>query len=873
MSITPVSGAADYKLYRSTTSALPSTVYKSLTGTSYDDTAVTAGTTYYYWVKACNSAGCSGASAPDSGYTKKVTQQYSWPELSQGQYDDLRNDMYPFTEGERVVTGGEKLPFRIAGLGDSYGAGEGNPNKDGNYKEPWISLSIDSAGKEQEAVWDDLQCNRSNRSGFNYGVSELEKTALFNNLKLSDFVAFYFKNYACSGSTTDNIIDTPRTDLGLTFHNLPPKPTVKPQIQSMKDDVEENGWRYDAVLLSIGGNDVGFAPAIGACALGDCAYDIWDDNVFNDRYANDIEDFVTNGNLASLADYEWQYMTKGLNVWAIGQCTDHLLETHIYNDIYDLATFNPENDSVVDGGWKLLGVASKIYNIFENPEDEAIAGTVAYTACTLATYVGWGSMGWLLKEGLKNNNQEYLLGRYREIDRKLRQEVIKPDAKINIVEYPNILFDHEKKPCHMGDSIEEIGNDAFLAGIDSTESEWCNDNLIKPLIRAIDSTSNIRYWNVVSQPGSINHGICEENRYVNLNIEALRRQGEDLVPLILPFSGGMVHPNNAGYQYEGQQIQKTMFPDIAYKLNNSSGAPEKFEVSYQPDSHGKEFTFSWDDMAKYETAYILKIYDASDFMQGQVALHPDQSNLVLEETLERDSTSMSIPKDTMNSLSHNKVVDVELTTCLIDDNQTACTPDYHSKISKRMRYGQLQNQYSLSFEKFIGPHCGDIDPNVIRIMPPVDLTGNEDYALMAWSELPDTLDVNNSAVLEEFLRSHQLETHFSITSVSYAATFTLDIQPYTTRPDDYANKKFIFAAKFCNLIGCSLFWSNPLVVTYHEISSVKPPECIDEGLPPVDIRPDEVHPWDLVSNQADIVSSPNVQHGSVMHFVPSATIK
>ena len=67
-----VSGATSYEVWRNTAnnSGSASRIAASVSGTSYDDTGVTAGQTYYYWVKAVNSYGTSGFSAPDSGYAR-----------------------------------------------------------------------------------------------------------------------------------------------------------------------------------------------------------------------------------------------------------------------------------------------------------------------------------------------------------------------------------------------------------------------------------------------------------------------------------------------------------------------------------------------------------------------------------------------------------------------------------------------------------------------------------------------------------------------------------------------------------------------------------------------------------------------------------
>jgi serine protease len=64
------SGATFYEVYRNTSNT--HTGETKLTGSqsasTYDDTSAVAGTTYYYWVKACNASGCSGYSSSDTGY-------------------------------------------------------------------------------------------------------------------------------------------------------------------------------------------------------------------------------------------------------------------------------------------------------------------------------------------------------------------------------------------------------------------------------------------------------------------------------------------------------------------------------------------------------------------------------------------------------------------------------------------------------------------------------------------------------------------------------------------------------------------------------------------------------------------------------------
>ena len=71
---TAPSGATEYQVHRNTSnSSSGATQIGAPSATSYDDTTAEPGTTYYYFVKACNEGGCSDFSTSDSGYRAAPT--------------------------------------------------------------------------------------------------------------------------------------------------------------------------------------------------------------------------------------------------------------------------------------------------------------------------------------------------------------------------------------------------------------------------------------------------------------------------------------------------------------------------------------------------------------------------------------------------------------------------------------------------------------------------------------------------------------------------------------------------------------------------------------------------------------------------------
>ena len=71
-----VPNAESYEVYRSTSPTDFGSLLGGLGESQFDDLNVTTGVDYWYWVRACNSAGCGNFSDPDSGYMQRTAVTY-----------------------------------------------------------------------------------------------------------------------------------------------------------------------------------------------------------------------------------------------------------------------------------------------------------------------------------------------------------------------------------------------------------------------------------------------------------------------------------------------------------------------------------------------------------------------------------------------------------------------------------------------------------------------------------------------------------------------------------------------------------------------------------------------------------------------------
>jgi hypothetical protein len=135
--------------------------------------------------------------------------------------------------------------YNIAFIGDSYAAGEGNPDR-----------FINESGG---LFWSNRQCHRSKENGRTSSIDRLDNTG-------NDLFAIESFDAACSGATIDvGLLGAYR---GVIVPGEVTDP-LDPQIAQVKHWMELMRLdKLDALVITIGGNDVGFAEVVSKCLTG-----------------------------------------------------------------------------------------------------------------------------------------------------------------------------------------------------------------------------------------------------------------------------------------------------------------------------------------------------------------------------------------------------------------------------------------------------------------------------------------------------------------------------------------------------------------------------------------------------------------------------
>lgn len=166
--------------------------------------------------------------------------------------------------------------YLIVSLGDSMASGEGSPDQTGRYQ---LLNKVDTVADQlrflvllalghprpasdpdfrvREAVpvkWQDKRCHRSARAGHAQLASEIERRDPHSSVT--------YLSLACSGAEIKHLIGTRYS--GIQPPDDPQPTTLKPQIDELRRLA--GGRRVDALLVSIGINDLDFSDIITACA-------------------------------------------------------------------------------------------------------------------------------------------------------------------------------------------------------------------------------------------------------------------------------------------------------------------------------------------------------------------------------------------------------------------------------------------------------------------------------------------------------------------------------------------------------------------------------------------------------------------------------
>ncbi|MES9831144.1 MAG: hypothetical protein ABW139_02785 [Candidatus Thiodiazotropha sp. DIVDIV] len=201
-------------------------------------------------------------------------------------YEGTVGSLYVNVSVNRNPSLTEKIEIKdifVVGLGDSYGSGEGNPdipvtfyNQRDNEDRLVVNNVIlprkdyiNEKKKYMSATWMDRRCHRSL---YSYQFKTALQLALDNPKQAVTFISF-----SCTGATTDNILSKPKSAAEYfnpiqpeyvsdtskspdAYHKLVDrKISVLPQLELLDMTLGKSARKIDILLLSTGGNDIGFA--------------------------------------------------------------------------------------------------------------------------------------------------------------------------------------------------------------------------------------------------------------------------------------------------------------------------------------------------------------------------------------------------------------------------------------------------------------------------------------------------------------------------------------------------------------------------------------------------------------------------------------
>lgn len=190
----------------------------------------------------------------------------------------------PFTPTTATRTANQPVKFTVIGMGDSFMSGEGAPVTLGNHTDAGQMTVVDevwSSGMPQGAT---LTISATEKARLKSEAKACHRGASGLGLAVADLqqswpsVALVHQNFACSGAKVYNLLSTSvsghancaklsgnqKNDCNDLADDLPTQ-SIRPQLEAVLDFLSDQQLNADAVVMSIGGNDLGFGEIISDC--------------------------------------------------------------------------------------------------------------------------------------------------------------------------------------------------------------------------------------------------------------------------------------------------------------------------------------------------------------------------------------------------------------------------------------------------------------------------------------------------------------------------------------------------------------------------------------------------------------------------------
>lgn len=262
----------------------------------------------------------------------------------------------------------------IVSIGDSIASGEGNPHRDGRWN-PWIS-----------PTWEDRACHRSDTAGPARAAAELEDRDPRSSVT--------FIHLACSGAS---MLDTPDTAGAVPSGPDDPEtgglldgyegiePWLDPPRPAQLDQLVAavGGQRVDALLVSIGANDIRFSEVVKHCI----ADPIDPRPCHRNRTSADVA-----ARLATLPD---RYAQLARRLDQIGVANDRVYITEYFDPTVDdlgLPNLQCIANSATIGAFaaELAEAAGVVATVTPNPLVERTAAQIEFGAAVVAALLDGG---------------------------------------------------------------------------------------------------------------------------------------------------------------------------------------------------------------------------------------------------------------------------------------------------------------------------------------------------------------------------------------------------------------------------------------------------------------------------------------------------